>query len=429
MSKTILVIDDERNMRWVLEQALEKAGYDVVTAVDGQNGLSAFVRNAVDLVLLDLKMPGQDGLSVLRALRQRSADVPMILMTAYATVPTAIEALKIGATDYIRKPFDLETVLTKVHDAIVKAAEQSDSETTIIEPTRTGYAGGFDDFIGASLTLVQPLEQAAAAVHMRCPVCIYGEQGTGRRHLATLIHHQWGNQPIQITDCQSLSTELLQTHLPLGDDSRNTHPVWQQALGGSLLLANVDAIPDSIAAPLTQQLQGYQYTPQRPNGVHVLMTASQPLSNVWLPLTQQAQHIHLPPLHQRMEDIQLFLADFTPQATWSDAAIAVLAMYDWPGNVAELERVVRQAKRLAGQHEIQPRHLPGHLTIQNHQRDTTSTSNGLVLPPEGIHLETVEQDLIRQALVMAKGNKAQMARLLGLTRATLRYRLEKYEIQ
>ncbi|MEM7531477.1 MAG: response regulator, partial [Chloroflexota bacterium] len=181
MASTILVIDDERNMRWVLEQALEKAGYDVVTAEDGQSGLLAFARNAVDLVLLDLKMPGQDGLSVLRTLRQRSAGVPMILMTAYATVPTAIEALKIGATDYIRKPFDLETVLTKVHDAIVKSVDQPDAQPSTTQPIRTGYAGGFDDFIGTSLVLLTPLEQAAAAVYTKCPVSIYGEQGTGRR--------------------------------------------------------------------------------------------------------------------------------------------------------------------------------------------------------------------------------------------------------
>ena len=115
MARTVLVIDDERNMRWVLERALQKAGYDVLTAERGELGLQLFARHRVDLVLLDLKMPGMDGLAVLRELRQRSTSVPILLLTAYATVPTAVEALQLGASDYLRKPFDLESILSQIN--------------------------------------------------------------------------------------------------------------------------------------------------------------------------------------------------------------------------------------------------------------------------------------------------------------------------
>ena len=123
MARTILVIDDERNMRWVLERALTKAGYDVVTAERGEQGIQQFALYAVDLVLLDLKMPGMDGMTVLRELRRQNRAVPILLLTAYATVPTAVEALRIGANDYLRKPFDVETVLATVNRYLAEAGE------------------------------------------------------------------------------------------------------------------------------------------------------------------------------------------------------------------------------------------------------------------------------------------------------------------
>ena len=123
MARTILVIDDERNMRWVLERALAKAGYDVVTAERGEQAIQRFARHAVDLVLLDLKMPGMDGMTVLRELRRRDTTVPILLLTAYASVPTAVEALQIGASDYLRKPFDLETVLATINRHIADTSD------------------------------------------------------------------------------------------------------------------------------------------------------------------------------------------------------------------------------------------------------------------------------------------------------------------
>ena len=151
MTRTILVIDDERNMRWVLERALTKAGYDVVTAERGEQGLQRFSRHAVDLVLLDLKMPGMDGMTVLRELRRRDAAVPILLLTAYASVPTAVEALQIGASDYLRKPFDLETVLATINRHI---ADANDVDTTD-DPSMAmpGSTESLIEFIGATPAL------------------------------------------------------------------------------------------------------------------------------------------------------------------------------------------------------------------------------------------------------------------------------------
>ncbi len=143
----------------------------------------------------------------------------------------------------------------------------------------------------------------------------------------------------------------------------------------------------------------------------------------WAPLIQQALTISLPPLRERLEDLALLLAHLTPNVTWSQGAQALLAAYDWPGNVAELKRVAEQAVHLAGEGPVQPEHLPSHF----HATDAVVPGR-FILPQEGIDLEEVEQDLIRQALAMARGNKTQAARLLGLSRATLLYRLDKYGI-
>ncbi len=187
MARTVLIIDDEENMRWVLERALKKAGYQVLTARRGEEGLELFALHPVDLVLVDLKMPGMDGLAVLRELCQRDPEVPILLFTAYATVPTAVEALQWGATDYLRKPFDLEVVLAKIHEAIAKTADRQAQPEPEPPP-----ATDFRDFIGAAPALQEALTHARSVAATDYTVHLVGEPGTGRRLLARLIY---ANQP------------------------------------------------------------------------------------------------------------------------------------------------------------------------------------------------------------------------------------------
>lgn len=421
MARTILIIDDETNMRWVLSRALEKAGYETLMAEGGEQGLLLFAQHAVDLVLLDLKMPRMDGLAILRELRRRSRETPILLLTAYATVPTAVEALQIGATDYIRKPFDIESLLNQISRHLAAHAQKEADENSLPDMQ------DFTEFIGTASTLSIPLAQAKAAISTDCPVILQGEVGTGRQHLGRLIHAHTeltATGRLVKINCASLPPLLLE-QIMLGEESRTaTGFKWQDALGGSLLLSNIDATALSLQERIRDKLNGYLRTTYRPHGLRLLLTTQQALAPEWLPIEEFAIAIELPPLRSRLTDLPLLIRYFAPKACWSREAKAQLDAYVWPGNVAELQRVVQQAALLAGEECIQFQHLPMHLF------SLPAEATGLLqLPPEGIDLEKLEQDLLRQALTLAHGNKSSAARLLGLSRATLLYRLEKYNIE
>ena len=431
MARTVLVIDDERNMRWVLERALQKAGYDVLTAERGELGLQLFARHRVDLVLLDLKMPGMDGLAVLRELRRRSATVPILLLTAYATVPTAVEALQFGASDYLRKPFDLESILSRINRFLADQGKEAAQQDATHPLGPTGSRADFADFVGAAPVLSEPLARARMAAQTDYTVLIQGETGTGRQHLARLIHHstmQTARGRLVSVDCAGLPKTLLEQTLLAGPTEEAVIRPWQASLGGSLLLANIETLDEEFVGLLLHHLGDYlraQWAPaERPHGLRLLLTTAPPLPDGWGALLATAITVQLPPLRARREDLPLLLTYFAPQARWSREAHAYLAAYSWPGNIAELRRVAQQAAHLAGDGPVQPHHLPSHLTA------TTAAIPGMfVLPQEGINLEQVEQDLIAQALALAEGKKTQAARLLGLSRATFLYRLDKYGIQ
>lgn len=418
MTRTVLVIDDEDNMRWVLERALGKAGYEVLTASRGSQGLELFSLHPVDLVLVDLKMPGMDGLAVLREIRRTGADVPILLFTAYATVPTAVEAMRVGATDYLRKPFDLEDVLAKVHHHLTAAIDQSLAVET------PAPLLGFGEFVGAHPALLQPLSLAASAAQLENPVLLCGPVGSGRRHLARLIHRNGagnGAARLLVVDCQALPSGVVDAaFLPAVSDTEVPSP-GQKVLGGSLLLANADALPPALAQKLSTHFARLLRTPKRPHGLRLLLTAEKAVDPAWDDLLNNALAIELPALCQRLNDLPLLLAEFAPGTVWSSGIRALLAAYAWPRNVAELKRVAEQAARLAADDMVEMEHLPSHL-----QEQWETLPGHFILPPEGIQLDEVEQDLIRQALALAHGNKTQAARLLGLSRATLLYRLDKY---
>ncbi len=429
MARTVLIIDDEENMRWVLKRALEKAGYEVLTARRGEEGLELFALHPVDLVLVDLKMPGMDGLAVLRELRRRDPRVPILLFTAYATVPTAVEALQWGATDYLRKPFDLETVLAKIHEAIARASDPNGSEAAASDALP---ATDFRAFVGAAPALQEALAKARAAAATDYTVHITGEPGTGRRLLGRLIHanHPASRGRLVVLEADVLPLPLLRHEAMASSQEEGDGPVgsWQQALGGTLLLADIHCIPRDLAGELVSHLERYRRSPARPHGLRLVLTShGEPLDPVWDPLLDRAMAIALPPLRERLEDVPLLLAHFTPDTAWDPAAREQLLRYEWPGNVAEFRRVVRQAAQSAqalGANVVGLRHLPGHL-----QPPLAPGSGPFILPSEGIDLEAVEQDLLRQALTLARGNKSRAARLLGLTRATFLYRLDKYGIR
>lgn len=417
---TVLIVDDESNMRWVLQRALEKAGYQTLTAARGEEALSVAALNRVDLALVDLKMPRMDGLAVLRELRRRQPDLPVILLTAYATVPTAVEAMRLGALDYLRKPFDVEEVLFKVANALQRQAFQAERDALT---TRLRAAADFSRFVGSSPALAEPLKRAHVAATNDHPALITGEPGTGKTLLARLIH---GNSrrpdaPLVEIDCGSLTPQALHQEL-LGDNG-----AWQQALGGTLLLRRLHLLPAALAEPVAAHLAALRRTPERPAGLRIMATASGELPETLQKLLEGIR-IELPPLRQRLDDLPLIVQHLAPDCKLSGLARSALLAYSWPGNVSELAAVLAHARTLAGDGPIEVAHLPARITTPSPEttENTVPVAATFRLPPGGIDLEQVERELIRQALEIARGNKSQAARLLGLSRHTLLYRLEKH---
>ncbi len=428
MAKTVLVIDDDANMRWVLKRALAKAGYEVELAANGQDGLFTLATKDVDLVLLDLKMPGVDGLGVLRQVRQRAPDLPVLLLTAYASVPTAVEAMRLGATDYLRKPFDVEEVRFKIARTLEHQAQERQMGQLA---TRLRESFDFSRLVGHSDALQEVLEQAKVAATHDSPVLIWGERGTGKTLLAQAIHYNGPRPgaPLEVINCAVLSPQALAGEL-LAETIDLQHSALGRALGGTLILKKVEALSLEMQDGLMAQLAGVRGAEGKLTRLKLVATASENLTvaakegrfrDELLELLS-AIVIAMPPLRARLDDVPLLVQHLLGERELTPLAQRALLRYEWPGNVTQLERILKRAAALAGEGPIDLPHLPEEIAGCL----TADEQVPFRLPPEGIRLEDVERELLRQALAQAHGNKSRAARLLGLSRHTLLYRLEKY---
>lgn len=412
MPEQALIVDDEPNMRWVLKEALEAAGYTVSTAGNGTEALALLAHVPIDLVLLDLKMKEMDGLSTLQRIRERYPDAVVIMLTAYGTVATAVEAMQGGAADFLRKPFDVQEIIFKVQRTLERRRLQRE-----VQALRGQVAAqhAFDALIGVDLPWRSVVDQTVTLTEADLDICFYGQAGCGRASLARASHGGSTRRaaPLVELDARAL-TPAVQVATLLGSGSRAG--VWQRAGQGALLLRSVDALGD-IGWHQLQRLIAERDAMNR--GPRVLMTAP---SNLPTEQIAHVAHVAVPSLAEHRNDLDLFLAAWLPQRILSTEARRLLHSYTWPNNVAELRSVCERALRLADDGPIEEYHLPPML------HNTTPTAFALQLPSGGIDLETVEVELIRQALDRASGNKTRAAELLGLTRQTLLYRLEKYGI-
>jgi DNA-binding NtrC family response regulator len=264
--------------------------------------------------------------------------------------------------------------------------------------------------------LAEPLVRARAAASSDHPVLIVGEDGVGKTLLSQLIHDTGlrPDAPLALTDCGALGASALRQELLTGDGS------WRRALGGTLLLRRIDHLPEELADPVAQHLADLRRSVDRPAGLRLIATATGELADPLVSLLEGIR-IELPPLRRRDGDLPLLIQHVAPGTKLSGLALAALLAYPWPGNVSELEGVLAHARTLAGDSPIEVEHLPSRITLAPVEDAATFR-----LPPGGIDLDQVERELIRQALEMTQGNKSQAARLLGLTRHTLLYRLEKH---
>jgi DNA-binding NtrC family response regulator len=415
MTRSVLIVDDESNMRWVLGRALEQAGYTVHGAGNGDEAAGLIFREPVDLVLLDLKLRGEDGLAVLRRLRERHPELVVIILTAYGTVPTAVEAMQLGAADFLRKPFDVEEVIIKVTRSLERRAMQQElARLTVARRS----APAFDMLIGAEPGWQRLVAQAREVAMIDDDVLLVGEEGSGRATLARAIHIASGRHTAPLIEVNlSIYSDAAQLAALLGSTTRGS--AWAAAGSGSLLLRGLTEA-STVHAPLTEHLA--QRAAQTGPRLFVVTAEGSPI-----PETLQALcsvRLRVPPLRERQSDVLLLARHFAMDHPITPHAAQLLERHPWPGNISELRGVIERATQLAGNLPIDTAHLPTAL----HSPPEPVLYSPAYLPPDGVNLELVEQALIRQALERAHGNKSKAAELLGLSRHTLLYRMEKYGI-
>ncbi len=447
MVPKILIIDDEKHLCWALEKAMRQEGYQALSATSGKKGLELIKEESPSLVILDLKMPEMDGLEVLRKAREIQPGLPVIMLTAHGTIETAIEAMKIGAVDYLTKPFDLEEL-----KIVIKQNLMVSRLVTEVNFLRNELAKKYTNLIGESKAIQEIKRLIEKVAKSNATVLITGESGTGKEVAALAIHQQSLRKdgPFVPVNCAALPEQLLESELFGHEKGAFTGAVarkpgrFELADRGTIFLDEITEIPLSMQVKLLRVLQEKSF--ERVGGtetlcvdVRVIAATNRDIASAM----QQGQfredlyyrlnvfQIHMPPLRERKEDIPLlaqhFVEKFRPTYLVnkiSPAAMELLVRYHWPGNIRELQNVIERAAIICQGNEILPEHLPKELLAAQ----KTTAGPVINFPDQGISLEEVEKELILKALEKTGGNQTRAAQLLGITRSALLYRSQKYGI-
>lgn len=448
----ILVVEDERSMREFLEILLRRHKYEVSVAPDGQAAQQELGNSEYDLVITDLKMPGITGIDVLKHTKQHHPATEVIMVTAFATTETAIEAMKVGAYDYLIKPFKVDEILVTVQRALEKRKLVRDNETL-----RRRLSGSFhlENLTGRSPQMQRVFELIRQVAKTKTSVLISGESGTGKELVAHAIHslsERSGRKFVPV-NCGAIPDTLMESELfghvrgAFTGAASDKEGLFATANGGTLFLDEIAELSPPMQVKLLRTLQERTVKPvgsvkERSVDVRILAASNRDLdqeikagrfrSDLFYRLN--VIPVTLPPLRERPQDVPLladlfvrkFAAEFareTPRIT--PEAMALLCRYHYPGNVRELENLIERAVALTPNDEIDASSLP-ELTA-----GTSATPPGpSQLPDSGIdldaHVGAIERGLLDQALERTGGNRTEAARLLGLSLRSLRYRLAKH---
>jgi len=449
MKQRILVTEDDNVQREIITDILERAGYAVTEAASGPEAIEALRAESFDMLLTDMRMPGMDGLELLRQARRIRPDLEMVVMTAFATVQTAVTAMKEGAIDYLAKPFDKEELLV----VAAKALERGDlrrQNRQLRELVTESVSLG--NIIGESAPMQRIYDIVRKAVSVSSTVLIQGESGTGKELVARHIHFEGprAKKPFIVMNCAAIPDTLVESELFghekgafTGADASRPGK-FEIANEGALFLDEIGDMQIESQAKLLRVLQ---------DGVVERVGSSQPrkvdvrvIAATNTDLARRVEEgafrkdlyyrldvlrIDLPPLRERIQDLPLLVSHFRgklsaklgrPALTVGADVIEAMRRYRWPGNVRELENTLEQLFILCDKPTITMDDLPAKL------RERSPAPASFVLPPGGIVLEELEQELIRQALEQSGGRIKEAAELLGLTYKTLQYRLKKHDI-
>ncbi|HSK71515.1 MAG TPA: sigma-54 dependent transcriptional regulator [Pyrinomonadaceae bacterium] len=435
--KSILVVDDEKSQREILEMILSGEGYDVTTASSGEAALKFVADRRFDLVLTDLKMTGMSGLDLLKELTNFDKSIIVILLTAHGSVDSAVDALRLGAFDYLQKPYDREKLLETISRALNKLSTL-DAE-----------------IVSASPEMDKVKKLILKVAKSNSTVLIRGESGTGKELIARAIHQNSprSNQIFQAVNCAAINENLLESELFGHEKGSFTGAVaekkglFEVADNGTLFLDEIGELDVSLQAKLLRALQERQIrrvggTKEIDIDVRVVTATNRDLLKMVeekrfredLYYRLNVLSIEIPPLRERSSDTQLLIDYFIKKHTrgtdrqieLSAEAKRILENYNYPGNVRQLESAIERASLLCEDNKITPEDLPPEML---NQTSTAASGDIFKLPAEGVNFEDVERSLIMQAMERTDYNITKSARLLGLTFRTLQYRLEKFGIK
>ena len=447
---TILIVDDEELIRWSLTEELKSAGYKTVEAGTVKQAREAAEGIDPDLCILDIRLPDGTGVDLLREFRARDAELPIVMITGHGNIARAIEVTKLGATEYIHKPFDLREMLLVIERAIRNARQGRELKMLHARAARRGY----QEIIGASPAMLRVFDLLARLEDADAPtVLILGESGTGKDLVARAIHtrSRRSDEPFLEIDCTGLSDQLIQSELfghergAFTDAKARKPGLFEVAGRGTIFLDEVGELSPVTQSKLLRALENRRF--KRVGGTVDLELKARVVAATNKDLANEVEAgtfrkdlfyrlnvipVHVPPLREREGDIPLLVHHFIdklardlgrPIGGIEPDALARLDGYDWPGNIRELRNVIERAVILCRTDRIEVGDLPRELA--RGQVGTPAWQGSFVLPEGGIDLAALERDLVLQALERSGGNQSEAARLLGIGRYALRYRMDK----
>jgi two-component system response regulator AtoC len=448
----ILVVDDEHLIRWSLEQSLKKQGYDVMTAASGEEAIRQVQEDAPELMLLDIQLPGMDGLAVLEKTKEIDSEILVVMVTALGVLETAVKAMRLGAYDYINKPFNLDELSIIVRKAL--ETRQLRKEVAHLRSAQESKFG-INNIIGESRHMKQVLDMVRKVARSDAStVLIQGESGTGKELIARAIHMESArrDQPFMAINCAAVPETLLESELMGHEKGASTDAksqkrgLFEMTDGGTIFLDEIGDMELGMQAKLLRILE--ERTVRRVGGnkeipvdVRIVSATNQELlrkieertfrNDLYYRL--QVIPIYLPPLRERRDDIMMLVEFFIKYYNKefgknvkgvSKMARKFLEEYEWPGNVRELRNIIERAIILESEETLMLEHLPRELVSKT--GDIASGFMNLRIPPEGIDIEDVERELIRQSLEIAEGNQSKAAQKLNLGIDAFRYRMKKF---
>ena len=449
----ILVVDDEKLVRWSLEQNLSSEGYKVFTADKGLDGLSLYKEEAPDITLLDIHLPDVSGITVLEGIKEINSQALVVMITAFGDIQTAVKTIKLGAYDFVEKPFNLEKLKILVNKALETASLRK--EVSQFRDTLTSKYG-FDSIIGESPEIKKTFELISKIARSDATtVFINGESGTGKDLVAKVVHYQSSRagKPFMEINCTALPDTLVESELfgyekgAFTDAKATKKGLFEMADGGTVFLDEIGDMKPATQAKLLKVIENKSF--KRIGGTKDIVVDVRIIAATNKDMQAEVRNgnfredlyyrlrvipITLPPLRDRDDDVFLlskfFIDSFNKEFKKNVKGISKMTMksfrvYPWHGNVRELKNVIERAMILESEDQILPEHLPLELSNKEVQIQNVKGID-IKIPPGGIDIESVEKELIRQALDSTRGNQTRAAKMLNLSRDTLRYRMQKF---